>query len=101
MSQNILIEHFSLVLNAAIKSMVSLKTRTPKAAPPGAPVGARGPSSGARGSILGMGTDIGGSIRIPGHFNGVCGLKPGSHRLRYVEFHFMVMWSKASMSKCV
>src|SRR5262249_31380938 len=27
-------------------------------------------------SPLGIGTDIGGSIRIPAHFSGICGLKP-------------------------
>jgi len=28
------------------------------------------------GSLLGWGTDIGGSIRIPSHMNGLWGLKP-------------------------
>ena len=31
------------------------------------------------GSAIGIGADIGGSIRIPGHFNGVYGLKPTSN----------------------
>lgn len=36
------------------------------------------------GSLLGWGTDIGGSIRIPAHMNGLYGLKPTSSRLSYV-----------------
>lgn len=36
-----------------------------------------------RGSPLGVGTDIGGSIRIPAAFNGLCGLKPSGGRLPY------------------
>ena len=36
-----------------------------------------------RGSPLGFGTDIGGSIRIPAAFNGQFGLKPSSGRLPY------------------
>jgi fatty acid amide hydrolase len=31
-------------------------------------------------SALGIGTDIGGSIRIPAHFSGICGMKPTLHR---------------------
>ena len=33
-------------------------------------------------SILGFGSDIGGSIRIPSAFCGTCGLKPTANRLR-------------------
>lgn len=36
-----------------------------------------------RGSILGVGTDIGGSIRIPALCNGTYGFKPTSHRVPY------------------
>ncbi|KAH7041519.1 amidase [Microdochium trichocladiopsis] len=37
----------------------------------------------ARRSALGWGTDIGGSIRIPSHMNGLWGLKPSSGRFSY------------------
>ncbi|KAH8816091.1 amidase signature domain-containing protein [Xylogone sp. PMI_703] len=45
--------------------------------------GGEGALIGLRGSPLGMGTDIGGSIRIPAAFNGLYGLKPSSGRLPY------------------
>ncbi|KAI9010578.1 amidase signature enzyme [Hyaloraphidium curvatum] len=34
-----------------------------------------------RGSPLGCGSDVGGSIRVPSHFNGIFGLKPSSLRV--------------------
>ncbi|GAA6012111.1 hypothetical protein JCM11491_001754 [Sporobolomyces phaffii] len=36
-----------------------------------------------RGSPLGVGSDIGGSIRIPSAFNGIYGLRPSYHRIPY------------------
>lgn len=36
-----------------------------------------------RGSILGMGTDTAGSIRIPATFCGICGFRTTGYRLRY------------------
>lgn len=35
------------------------------------------------GSLLGIGTDVGGSIRIPAAFCGICGFKTTGNRIRY------------------
>ncbi|KAG9341546.1 hypothetical protein JZ751_019052 [Albula glossodonta] len=43
--------------------------------------GGEGALIGGGGSILGIGTDIGGSIRIPAAFCGICGFKPTANRL--------------------
>ncbi|XP_033761931.1 fatty-acid amide hydrolase 1-like [Pecten maximus] len=48
---------------------------------PGGSSGGEGALIAAKGSVLGFGTDIGGSIRIPSHFSGVYGLKPTVGRL--------------------
>jgi amidase len=37
-----------------------------------------------RGSILGVGTDIGGSIRVPAQCNGIYGVKPSAQRIPYI-----------------
>lgn len=49
---------------------------------PGGSSGGEGALIAAGGSILGIGTDIGGSIRIPANMCGICGLKPTSGRIR-------------------
>lgn len=45
--------------------------------------GGEGALMALRGSCLGVGTDIGGSVRIPAGFNGVYALKPTPERLSY------------------
>ncbi|XP_045079426.1 fatty-acid amide hydrolase 1-like isoform X2 [Coregonus clupeaformis] len=48
---------------------------------PGGSSGGEGALIGGGGSVLGIGSDIGGSIRIPSSFCGICGFKPTSNRL--------------------
>lgn len=45
--------------------------------------GGEGALIGLKGSPIGFGTDIGGSIRIPAAFNGLFGLRPSAGRLPY------------------
>ena len=40
------------------------------------------------GSVIGVGGDIGGSIRIPAHMCGIFAFKPTAHRIRY-EYRFI------------
>ncbi|NXM33576.1 FAAH1 hydrolase, partial [Oxyruncus cristatus] len=49
---------------------------------PGGSSGGEGALISGGGSILGIGSDIGGSIRLPSSFCGLCGLKPTAERLR-------------------
>ncbi|NXC79858.1 FAAH1 hydrolase, partial [Cercotrichas coryphoeus] len=51
---------------------------------PGGSSGGEGALIAGGGSILGMGSDMGGSIRLPCSFCGLCGLKPTASRLRWV-----------------
>ncbi|NXC46889.1 FAAH1 hydrolase, partial [Penelope pileata] len=53
-----------------------LYTRTP-----GGSSGGEGALIGGGGSILGIGTDLGGSLRFPAAFCGICALKPTGNRL--------------------
>ncbi|KAL2005110.1 hypothetical protein VTN00DRAFT_2960 [Thermoascus crustaceus] len=48
---------------------------------PGGSSGGEGALIAMRGSLLGIGTDIGGSIRVPSGFSGIYGLKPSVARL--------------------
>jgi amidase len=48
---------------------------------PGGSSGGEGALIAMRGSILGIGTDIGGSIRVPAAFSGIYGLKPSVNRI--------------------
>jgi fatty acid amide hydrolase len=48
---------------------------------PGGSTGGEAAIIAAGGSPLGLGNDMGGSIRVPCHFCGIHGLKPTSHRL--------------------
>jgi len=50
---------------------------------PGGSSGGEGALLGMRGSILGVGTDVGGSIRIPAMCNGTYGIKPSWERVPY------------------
>lgn len=45
--------------------------------------GGEGALIGLKGSPIGLGTDIGGSIRIPSAFNGLYGIRPSTGRLPY------------------
>lgn len=47
--------------------------------------GGEGALQALRGSTVGVGTDIGGSVRIPAAFNGIFSLKPTSERVSYRE----------------
>ncbi|GAA6007715.1 hypothetical protein JCM10207_004851 [Rhodosporidiobolus poonsookiae] len=50
---------------------------------PGGSSGGEGALVAMKGSILGVGTDIGGSIRIPASFCGLHALRPSTHRVPY------------------
>ncbi|KAF2751059.1 amidase [Sporormia fimetaria CBS 119925] len=51
---------------------------------PGGSTGGEGTLLALKGSVVGWGTDIGGSIRIPSHMLGLYGLKPSNTRLPYL-----------------
>ncbi|KAI1813874.1 amidase [Poronia punctata] len=50
---------------------------------PGGSTGGESALLASHGSLLGWGTDIGGSVRIPAHMMGIYGFKPSSARLPY------------------
>lgn len=54
--------------------------------------GGEGSIIAAGGSILGMGSDVGGSIRVPAHFNGISGLKPSKGRVPLTDSEALNAW---------
>ncbi|KAF1590369.1 UNVERIFIED_CONTAM: Fatty-acid amide hydrolase 1, partial [Eudyptes pachyrhynchus] len=56
---------------------------------PGGSSGGEGALIAGGGSILGIGSDIGGSIRLPSSFCGLCGLKPTAERLSVWHTHLL------------
>ncbi|NXP56448.1 VDHAP protein, partial [Heliornis fulica] len=54
---------------------------------PGGSSGGEGALIAGGGSILGIGSDVGGSIRLPSSFCGLCGLKPTANRIRVWHTH--------------
>ncbi|NXL99420.1 FAAH1 hydrolase, partial [Tyrannus savana] len=58
---------------------------------PGGSSGGEGALIAGGGSILGIGSDIGGSIRLPSSFCGLCGLKPTAERLRWMVWHIHLL----------
>ncbi|CAL8307794.1 unnamed protein product [Lota lota] len=68
----------------------SVNPHNPKKSPGGSS-GGEGALIKGGGSLLGLGTDIGGSIRIPSSFSGVCGLKPTCNRLRQVHYSTFIV----------
>ncbi len=68
---------------------------------PGGSSGGEGALLAARGTPLGLGADIGGSLRIPAHYCGIATIKPTSHRLPWgdnpPEFD---EWQEAIVPQC-
>ncbi|NXK06372.1 VDHAP protein, partial [Herpetotheres cachinnans] len=56
---------------------------------PGGSSGGEGALIAGGGSILGIGSDTGGSIRLPSSFCGLCGLKPTAERLSVWPIHLL------------
>ncbi|XP_070259405.1 fatty-acid amide hydrolase 1-like [Myotis yumanensis] len=65
---------------------------------PGGSSGGEGALLSKGGSILGMGTDVGGSIRIPSSFCGVFGLRTSRNRLSYTGIASAVKGKKSVAS---
>uniref|UniRef100_A0A669E2N7 Fatty-acid amide hydrolase 1 n=1 Tax=Oreochromis niloticus TaxID=8128 RepID=A0A669E2N7_ORENI len=53
---------------------------------------------GGGGSLLGIGTDLGGSIRLPSSFCGICGFKPTAQRLSLQGFRSIYRGQKSVAS---
>ncbi|KAK9489414.1 amidase signature domain-containing protein [Lipomyces doorenjongii] len=65
---------------------------------PGGSSGGEGAIVSMRGATIGIGTDIGGSIRIPSSFSGVYGLRPSHERFPYLKVANSLEFSEAIVS---
>uniref|UniRef100_A0A3Q3CL59 Fatty-acid amide hydrolase 1 n=1 Tax=Haplochromis burtoni TaxID=8153 RepID=A0A3Q3CL59_HAPBU len=65
---------------------------------PGGSSGGEAALIGGGGSLLGIGTDLGGSIRLPSSFCGICGFKPTAHRLSLQGFRSICRGQKSVSS---
>ncbi|XP_069088850.1 vitamin D3 hydroxylase-associated protein-like isoform X1 [Pleurodeles waltl] len=65
---------------------------------PGGSSGGEGALIAAGGSVLGVGSDVIGSIRLPCSFCGICGFKPTGYRLSTVGFETPVRGMKTAVS---
>ncbi|KAG7326172.1 hypothetical protein KOW79_009573 [Hemibagrus wyckioides] len=65
---------------------------------PGGSSGGEGALIAAGGSILGLGSDLGGSIRIPAAFCGICGFKPTRNRISMLGLSSGVKGTKTALS---
>jgi fatty acid amide hydrolase len=62
---------------------------------PGGSSGGEGAAIASGMSPLGIGTDIGGSIRTPCHFSGICGIKPSLDRLPMKGYRSVLVGQEA------
>lgn len=67
---------------------------------PGGSSGGEGAAIAAGMSPLGVGTDIGGSIRVPAAFCGICGIKPTLDRLPMRGYHAVLSGQEAVRGMC-
>ncbi|KAK9235809.1 amidase signature domain-containing protein [Lipomyces kononenkoae] len=65
---------------------------------PGGSSGGEGAIVSMRGATIGIGTDIGGSIRIPSSFSGVYGLRPSHERFPYLKVANSLEYSESIVS---
>lgn len=65
---------------------------------PGGSSGGEGALLASQASIAGIGSDIGGSVRIPAAFCGICALKPTSERLS--KKGTLPLFKGQNMGKC-
>lgn len=74
---------------------------------PGGSSGGEGALLALKGSVLGMGNDIGGSLRIPAHYSGICALKPSYNRVsfsgsqEYIPATIAIHAVNGPMARCV